>query len=105
MSPIMKQESYRDLSIVSHHHCAIVPPHSKRYYIPSDGDDAQHPNIFHLPGNVSQPTLRDVRQVCLVTHALRGRQVSLSFTYLSFLHTAFSFTRIISFPLQEEARR
>lgn len=38
-----------------------------RYYIPADGDDAQHPNIFHLPpsGQSQQraPTLWDVRRV------------------------------------------
>lgn len=46
-----------------------------RYYIPADGDDAQHPNIFHLPPNVSQqqraPTLRDVRQVSQQTDLVR----------------------------------
>ncbi|KAM3574838.1 hypothetical protein VYU27_003263 [Nannochloropsis oceanica] len=34
-----------------------------RYYIPGDGDDATHPNIFHLPPSArNPPTLRDVRQ-------------------------------------------
>lgn len=34
-----------------------------RYFIPADGDDAAHPNIFHLPPSVrNPPTLRDVRQ-------------------------------------------
>ena len=35
------------------------------YFIPSDGDDAEHLNIFPVRKPVNEIRLRDVKQVCI----------------------------------------
>ena len=38
-----------------------------KYFIPEDGDDQSHPNVFELNiGSNKKPTLADIRSVSLV---------------------------------------
>lgn len=32
-----------------------------KYFIPEDGDDSQHPNVFIIPDNGSSPTLQQIK--------------------------------------------
>lgn len=67
-----------------------------KYFIPEDGDEQAHPNVFRL--DAAQPTLTEVKRVRRL-FLLR----SFFLTHIvSIVISGFSRARLISFPVSEE---